>query len=79
MLQEPLNRDAVIRIGGYLIMSGFGFTALFFISDITGSIKNMDAVEEEMAKNDRLYDLLIYGLLPVQFAIMAYFLFRIGA
>lgn len=43
-----------------------------------GSTKNMDKVEEEIAKKDRLYDILLYGLVPVQYAILVFYLFRIN-
>ncbi len=43
----------------------------------TGTNKNLDKVEEEIIKNDRFYDYLLYSLVPTQVAMMIYFLFRI--
>lgn len=48
---------------------------LFF----SGDTKNMDLVEEEMAREDTFYDYILYGLVPLQFAILGIFLVRIGA
>ena len=44
-----------------------------------GSTKNLTAAEEEMAKKDKIYDLLLYGLVPVQYAILVYFLYRVSS
>lgn len=45
---------------------------------LTGTKYNMDKVEEDIAKKDRIYDLVLYSLVPVQFAMMIYFLFRVS-
>ncbi|OWY23881.1 alkane 1-monooxygenase [Sphingobacteriales bacterium TSM_CSM] len=44
----------------------------------TGSTKNLSQWEEEIAKNDKTYDLLVYGMVPLQYFILLYFLFSIG-
>jgi alkane 1-monooxygenase len=49
------------------------FTELF----TKGSSLNLSEAEEEVAKKDRLYDWLLYGLVPVQYALMVYFLWQI--
>ncbi len=41
-----------------------------------GSTRNMAETEEEIAKKDRMYDILLYGLVPVQYALMVFFLYR---
>jgi alkane 1-monooxygenase len=43
-----------------------------------GSTKNMDKVEEEIAKKDKVYDILLYGLVPAQYALLVFFLFRVS-
>ncbi|MDB4656035.1 alkane 1-monooxygenase [Flavobacteriales bacterium] len=40
-----------------------------------GTRKNMDDVEEEVAKKDRLYDYIIYSMVPVQWAMFIAFMF----
>ncbi|MEM6965964.1 MAG: alkane 1-monooxygenase [Bacteroidota bacterium] len=50
----------------------------FFEIFMDGSQENMDAVEEELAKEDRVYDFLLYGLVPFQLVILGYFLYRVG-
>lgn len=43
-----------------------------------GSTKNLTVVEEEIAKNDKTYDILLYILVPIQYAILLFFLVSIG-
>lgn len=38
---------------------------------------NLDAAEEEMARNDRLYDYILYATVPLQYAALVYFLFSL--
>ncbi len=38
----------------------------------------MSEVQDAIAKKDRVYDYLLYALVPVQYAILGYFLFRIS-
>jgi alkane 1-monooxygenase len=58
---------------------GFVFLLVPFFEFFTkGSTKNLDQIEEEIAKKDRLYDFLLYGLVPMQYAIMGYFLYKIS-
>lgn len=43
-----------------------------------GSTENLSAVEEEMVKKDARYDLILYALVPVQYSLVVFFLFRLG-
>ncbi len=43
-----------------------------------GSTENLNAAEEELAKQDRFYDWLLYSLVPVQYGLAVYFLYRIS-
>ena len=38
---------------------------------------NMEAAEEEMAKHDRTYDIILYSIVVFQYAALAYFLFSL--
>ena len=51
------------------------FIELFF----SGSEKNLSKVEQAVVKEDRLYDLFLYGMVPVQFGLLVYYLFSINA
>lgn len=42
-----------------------------------GSTENMDKVEEEIARKDWKYDFIVWSVVPLQFAIMFYFLNRV--
>jgi alkane 1-monooxygenase len=44
-----------------------------------GSTKNLTAVEEEIAKADRRYDLVLYSLVPLQYLLVGIFLYRISS
>lgn len=43
-----------------------------------GSTKNLDKIQEEIAKEDKIYDWLLYGLVPLQYSILVYFLFQVS-
>ncbi|MEP0985046.1 alkane 1-monooxygenase [Ekhidna sp.] len=60
------------------IIYAFGLIP-FFELFTSGSIKNMDKAQEEIVRKDRVYDYLLYGLVPTQLFILSYFLFRISA
>jgi alkane 1-monooxygenase len=45
---------------------------------MTGTTFNMDKVEEEMAKKDWRYDVIVWSVVPFQLAIMFYFLNRVN-
>lgn len=67
--------------GGYL-----SFSALLFVFGLIpllelftrGTSENMDEVEEAIAKEDRIYDYLLYGLVPFQFFVLVFFLYKVG-
>ncbi|MFN4152180.1 MAG: alkane 1-monooxygenase [Candidatus Sericytochromatia bacterium] len=42
------------------------------------STKNFDSLEEEIAKKDKIYDFILYGLVPIQYFILICFLFYIS-
>jgi alkane 1-monooxygenase len=55
------------------------FGVIPFIELFTdGSAKNLSAIEEAMAKEDRVYDWLLYGLVPCQVLLLFYFLVQIS-
>lgn len=70
-----------LHMGGY-----FTFTALVVLFGIlpfielfsSGDPTNMEKVEEEIAKEDRIYDYLVYLLFPLQFLVMLFFLYRVS-
>lgn len=43
-----------------------------------GSEKNLSRAEEEMALKDKMYDFLLYSLVPIQYATLVIFLFRVS-
>lgn len=55
----------------------FGILPLFELY-YNGTTKNMDAIEESIATEDRWYDFMLYGLVPVQYAILGFLLYRLG-
>ena len=68
-------------MGGYYSFSAliFLFGFLPFVELFTkGTEANMNQIEEEMAKEDPVYDLLLYLLIPLQFIVLFYFLYSIS-
>ncbi len=65
--------------GGYSILAPFFlFVVLPFFELFTqGSAANLNAVEEELARKDKVYDVLLYVLLPLQYFLLVLFLYRI--
>jgi alkane 1-monooxygenase len=66
--------------------NGWAFTALVVVFGVLPALEmllpastaNMSAAEEEVAKKDRLYDLILYSLVPMQWALLVFFLLRIS-
>ena len=42
-----------------------------------GSTANLSAAEEEIVKKDRFYDLLLYSLVPIQYGLVGFYLYRV--
>ncbi|HMP29546.1 MAG TPA: hypothetical protein PKD85_08090, partial [Saprospiraceae bacterium] len=54
------------------------FGILPFIELFTkGSTANLTAYEEELIKNDRKYDWLLYSLVPIQYGLLIYFFTKV--
>jgi len=76
----PLIVFLAIYLGGF---AGFWAVAIFFlllpaVELLTkGSAANMSKLEEEMAKKDPVYDLILYGLVPAQYFLVIFFLFQV--
>jgi alkane 1-monooxygenase len=70
-----------LYVGGF-----FSYSAIIFVFIIVPFIElftsvdtsNMNKVEEAIAKDDQFYDYLLYLLVPFQFLILAYFLYRVS-
>lgn len=43
-----------------------------------GNTQNLSQIEEEIAKEDTLYDWILYSLVPIQYGILGYFLFQVS-
>jgi alkane 1-monooxygenase len=54
----------------------FGFVPLIELF-LSGTEKNLDKVEQAIVKEDRLYDLLLYGMVPVQYGLLFFYLYSI--
>lgn len=70
-----------IYSGNYWAFSAIVFTFVIvpLIEFFTkGSTRNLSKAEEEMTKVDPLYDWILYGLVPIQYFILGYFLFQIS-
>lgn len=67
--------------GGYFVFIGplyvFGLIPLLELL-FKGTTENMSKAEEEIAKKDWKYDVLVYSVVPLQYAIMFFFLNRVS-
>lgn len=77
----PVITILSIYLGGYYSYSSIIF--LFVVIPTielftTSNPQNLTAVEEEIAGADPFYDYLLYCLVPLQFFILGFFLYRIG-
>lgn len=43
-----------------------------------GSTENLSAVEEEVAREDRVHDFLLYSLVPIQYFLLVFFLIKVS-
>ena len=59
------------------ILYGFGLIPLLELL-IAPKSENMQAAEEEVVKEDRFFDFLIYLIVHVQYALLAFFLYRVN-
>ena len=69
-----------IYLGGLWSFLAFGYVFVlvpFLELFLKGTTINLDPGEEEIAKNDRFYDYVIYGLVPCQLGLLIFFLFRL--
>lgn len=91
MNPAALKYTLVYIIPGVVLFSllqpnGWAFTALVVVFGVLPALEmllpsstaNMSAAEEEVAKKDRLYDLILYSLVPIQWALLVFFLLRIS-
>lgn len=55
------------------------FVMIPFIELFTkGSTDNLSKIEEELEKENKVYDWMLYGLVPLQYLIMVYFLIQVS-
>jgi alkane 1-monooxygenase len=83
-LKYLLALQVPVLVGLSLYLPGiWSFTVLIYAFGLIplvelvfkGSDKNLNDIEEEVARKDSLYDLMIYINVPVQLGLMAYFLY----
>ncbi len=78
---SPIVVFISLYFGGYMsyfaLIFLFGFLP-FLELFLHPSQKNMSEAEEDIAKYDRWYDFVIYSMLPIQYALLGYFLYRIN-
>lgn len=77
----PITVFLSLYFGGY--MSFFAPVFIFVFVPLVelftqGSNENMNKEEEESAKNNPLFDVFLYSMVPIQYAFFIYFLFRIN-
>jgi len=77
----PFTAICSLYFGGWYSFLAIGYAfGLIPIAELftNGSSKNMDKAQEEMVRNDRVYDFLLYGLVPTQIFVLIYFLVQVN-
>ncbi len=77
----PAAAGLAIYLGGYWTFFPlvFLFGAVPLLELLTKEdTQNMTAVQEDVSKADRWYDFILYGLVPAQFIILAYYFVRVS-
>lgn len=75
VLVSPIVIFICLNIGGWFTWSGIIYAfVLVPILDIMlpSSEKNMNKIEEDIAKKDRLYDYMVYMIVPIQYFLVFY-------
>ncbi|MFN6116404.1 MAG: fatty acid desaturase, partial [Flavobacteriales bacterium] len=68
------------------VQSAWSFAAVAFVFGVLPAIelflkpdpRNLDAVQETVAKQDRLYDLILFSLVPIQWGLLLFFLVQVS-
>ncbi len=68
------------------LASAWSFAAVAFIFGLLPAIelvmppdpRNMDALQEDLAREDRLYDLILHSMVPIQWGLLVYFLHQLS-
>jgi alkane 1-monooxygenase len=66
--------------------SGWSFAAVAFVFGVLPAFelflkpdaRNLDAVQEAVARQDRTYDLILYSLVPIQWGLLLFFLVQVS-
>ncbi|MFN3939959.1 MAG: alkane 1-monooxygenase [Chitinophagales bacterium] len=77
----PLSAVLSLYFGGIMSYCTLFYSFLFLpVLELLlpADNKNMEAMEEELAKKDKVYDWLLYWNVPILYFILIYFLFRIS-
>ena len=69
------------------VQNEWSFAAVAFVFGVLPAIelflkpdpRNLDAVQEAVAKQDRGYDLILYSLVPIQWGLLVFFLVQVSA
>lgn len=80
-LSVPLSVFLSIYLKGY-----YSFTAFIFLFGVipfielffSGTEKNLSKIEQAIIKEDPLYDVLLYIMVPIQYGLLGYYLYTIG-
>jgi len=61
----------------FALIYAFGFIPLLELL-FSGTEQNLSRIDQAIAKEDRLYDLFLYGMVPLQYFLLVFYLFHIG-
>ncbi|MCB9256208.1 MAG: alkane 1-monooxygenase [Chitinophagales bacterium] len=81
VLISPIIIFICINQGGWYTWGGLVYAFVFvplLDAILPSSTKNMSKVEEEMAKKDRIYDYMVYAIVPIQYFLVFYTMHKLS-
>lgn len=81
VLISPAVIFTCLNLGGWFTWTGliyaFAFVPLLD-AVLPSSTQNMDKAEEEMSKKDRIYDYMVYAIVPIQYFLVFFMLYKLS-
>lgn len=81
VLISPIVIFLCLNMGGWFTWSGiiYAFVLVPLLDElIPSSVHNMSKIEEDVAKKDRIYDYLIYMIVPIQYFLVFFSMYRLS-
>ena len=81
VLISPIVIFACLNLGGWFTWSGMVYAFLLVpLLDIVlpSSTQNMSKIEEDVAKQSRIYDYMVYMIVPIQYFLVFFIMYKLS-